>query len=187
MRHVMIDIETLGVTPDAAILAIGACAFDPETGDVGDTFYAGIELSYAIKNRRIDADTLAWWLKQSEAARNAAFFQGTYTLREALEALTAWLPSPAVVWGNGSGFDITLLENAYLQVGLLVPWNYRNVRDMRTIVALEAVGKDEIPPVGTAHNALDDAIWQATYVSKALYQVKLALAHKDYCDTSEIR
>ncbi|ENC2501576.1 TPA: 3'-5' exoribonuclease, partial [Escherichia coli] len=38
MNHLMIDTETLGNGPDAAIFAIGAVFFDPFTGKLGKQF-----------------------------------------------------------------------------------------------------------------------------------------------------
>ena len=42
--HLMIDLETLATTPDAAILTIGACTFDPKGSEICTQFYERIEL-----------------------------------------------------------------------------------------------------------------------------------------------
>lgn len=34
MNNLMIDLETLSTQPDAAIVSIGACTFDPDTGEI---------------------------------------------------------------------------------------------------------------------------------------------------------
>jgi len=34
MKHVMLDLETLATTPDAAVIQCAACRFDPDTGEV---------------------------------------------------------------------------------------------------------------------------------------------------------
>ena len=54
--HVMIDLETMGTTPESAIVSIGAVMFDPRTGKVGKaetkySFYA--ELDWDFQNRFI--------------------------------------------------------------------------------------------------------------------------------------
>ncbi|EJZ2263968.1 3'-5' exoribonuclease [Escherichia albertii] len=36
--HMMIDLETMGKNPDAAVISIGAIFFDPQTGDIGPEF-----------------------------------------------------------------------------------------------------------------------------------------------------
>ena len=38
MRHVMIDLETLGVVPGCVVLQIGAVCFDPNGGELGEKF-----------------------------------------------------------------------------------------------------------------------------------------------------
>ena len=40
--RVMLDIETLGTDPGAAVLSIGACRFDTAAGKPEDTFEASI-------------------------------------------------------------------------------------------------------------------------------------------------
>lgn len=48
MKHVMLDLETMGSGPRAAIVAIGACCFEPETGRIGETFYQAIDLESSV-------------------------------------------------------------------------------------------------------------------------------------------
>ncbi|EER9151029.1 exonuclease, partial [Escherichia coli] len=73
------------------------------------------------------------------------------------------------VWGNGANFDNTILRRSYERQGIPCPWRYSNDRDVRTIVELgKAVDFDArtaIPFEGERHNALDDARYQAKYVS----------------------
>ena len=40
MNNLMIDLETMGKNKDAPIVSIGAVFFTPETGDIGQEFYA---------------------------------------------------------------------------------------------------------------------------------------------------
>lgn len=66
--RVMVDIETLGVEPGAAIVSIGAVRFGP--GGLGETFERSIDLkSCEFRGLQIDAETLEWWLNQGEVAR----------------------------------------------------------------------------------------------------------------------
>ena len=65
------------------------------------------------------------------------------------------------VWGNGSSFDIAILEYWYNKLGLCIPWNFWNVRDLRTIVEVAGIDKRSIPFEGEQHNALDDAKHEA--------------------------
>lgn len=58
MLDVMLDLETMGNGPRAAIVAIGAVEFDPKTRTVGDRFYQTVDLATAVKmGGEIDAST----------------------------------------------------------------------------------------------------------------------------------
>ncbi|HHL5718033.1 TPA: 3'-5' exoribonuclease [Escherichia coli] len=73
------------------------------------------------------------------------------------------------VWGNGANFDNTILRRSYERQGIPCPWRYYNDRDVRTIVelgkAIDFDARTAIPFEGERHNALDDARYQAKYVS----------------------
>lgn len=166
-NHVMIDLETMGKTPESAIVSIGAVVFDPRTGKIGKeysgmTFYA--ELDWDFQDRLIDPDTEAWWKKQSEQAREA--LHGIDDLEDVLKGLAVWLPRDAKVWGNGSIFDIAMLEHAYRELDIPVPWKFWNVRDCRTIKDLyeSSRGGWNGKIGGEAHNSLQDALYQAQYI-----------------------
>lgn len=166
-ENVMIDIETMGTGHNAAVIAIGAVRFDPDTGDIDpDAFYMKIDKYDADKHGVIDLSTLEWWDRQSEEARIEAF-SGAATTYYAANALSEWLNISDKVWGNGACFDITVLESMFKSVNCLIPWKFWNVRDCRTVEAMAygLVGKGDIERKGTHHNALDDAIYQASYIS----------------------
>jgi len=43
-NHVMIDLETMGITPDSAVVSIGAVVFDPRFNHVSSkTFYRELD------------------------------------------------------------------------------------------------------------------------------------------------
>ncbi len=73
------------------------------------------------------------------------------------------------VWGNGANFDNTILRRSYERQEIPCPWRYYNDRDVRTIVelgkAIDFDARTAIPFEGERHNALDDARYQAKYVS----------------------
>ena len=69
MNNLMIDLETMGKNKDAPIVSIGAVFFTPETGDIGQEFYAVVSLESAMEQGATpDGDTILWWLKQSPEA-----------------------------------------------------------------------------------------------------------------------
>lgn len=180
MNHVMLDLETMGQGNNAAIVAIGAVFFEPTTGEIGDTFYRKIDLESAAQYGEIDPNTVLFWLKQSDEARAEITSNDTVELKHAIVDFSVWLHAKCerinnrVVWGNGSSFDNVILSNAFKAVGYEKPWAFWNDRDVRTVVELGRTlkgfdPKRDMPFTGTAHNALDDAIHQAKYVS-AIYK-----------------
>ncbi len=172
MYDVMIDLETLGLRQDAAFVSVGACMFDPDTGRIGEIFYNVVDWDDALCTRTVSGSTLKWWMQRSEAAKKAIAVEGR-PVSAVLRSLTSWfkLSNGVRVWSNGATFDISMLENAYAGDE---PWQFWNVRDVRTIcdLASHLVSKKDIQLEGTQHNALDDAIHQATYVSKMWQALK---------------
>lgn len=168
---VMLDLETMGTRPTAAIVAIGAVAFDVPTATVHSKFYTPVSLESAVAaGCDMDASTVLWWMKQSDAAR-AAFSGGGMQLVGALHAFSDWLsglapPDDVQVWGNGAGFDNVLLASAYRIAGVPRPWKHWNDRCYRTVKAMYPAV--ELVRVGTHHNALDDAESQAKHLMAML-------------------
>ena len=77
-------------------------------------------------------------------------------------------PENIIVWSNGSSFDISILQTALQKYNIKEPWYYRNIRDVRTVVSLFPVIKNEHIFKGTLHNAIDDCINQIEYLTKTL-------------------
>ncbi len=173
--HMMIDLETMGKNPDAAVISIGAIFFDPQTGDIGPEFSKTIDLDTA--GGVIDRDAVKWWLKQSREAQSA-ILADEIPLDDALLQLREFIDENSgeffvQVWGNGTSFDNVILRRSYERQGIPCPWRYHNDRDVRTIVELGKTiyfdARTVIPFEGVRHNALDDARHQAKYVS-AIWQ-----------------
>ncbi|EEW1523564.1 3'-5' exoribonuclease domain-containing protein [Escherichia coli] len=182
--HLMIDLETMGKNPDAPIISIGAIFFNPQTGDMGPEFSKTIDLETA--GGVIDRDTIKWWLKQSREAQSA-IMTDEIPLDDALLQLREFIDENSgeffvQVWGNGANFDNTILRRSYERQGIPCPWRYYNDRDVRTIVelgkAIDFDARTAIPFEGERHNALDDARYQAKYVS-AIWQ-KLIPSQADF-------
>ncbi|ENB5231799.1 exonuclease, partial [Escherichia coli] len=182
--HLMIDIETMGKNPNAAIISIGAIFFDPQTGDMGPEFSKTIDLDTA--GGVIDRDVIKWWLKQSREAQSA-ILTDEIPLDDALLQLREFIAENSgeffvQVWGNGANFDNVILRRSYERQGIPCPWHYHNDRDVRTIVelgkAIDFDARTAIPFEGERHNALDDARYQAKYVS-AIWQ-KLIPSQADF-------
>lgn len=182
MNHVMIDIETMGTNPNAPIASIGAVFFNPKTGELGEQFYCRVDFENDMLNGAMpDGGTIKWWLRQPSEARAELIRDDATPIWGAVSDLSDWLTDNAEslktlkVWANSPSFDCTILKSAFERIGIDIPWNYWNERDVRTIkeVSLAVTGFSRgIENIGVKHNALDDAISQVALVSAVMSQLK---------------
>ena len=176
MFEIMLDLETMGTGPNAAIVAIGAAAFCPhERRVLGNSFYMPVSLASSVRDGGVmDAGTVQWWLQQGPEAR--ALFgkeSGATQINVALIEFSMWAanvagtdPKKVKVWGNGADFDNVILASAYKRALLDQPWGTFNNRCYRTIKSLYPEVKMERS--GTYHHARDDAISQAEHLCRIL-------------------
>jgi DNA polymerase III alpha subunit (gram-positive type) len=185
MNNLSVDIETFGTNTDSQILSIGACLFDPATGAIGNTFNRIVKLDPNI-NVLATPDTIKFWLMQAATNEKAVELIGKCTgaiatnvqvldLASILQRLSNFIASyvsgDVIVWANGTKFDIGMIEYNYRKHAIEIPWRYNSDRCMRTL--RQYAGPIDIDFEGTAHDALDDAIWQAKYISAALAKLNL--------------
>lgn len=182
MRNLMIDVETMSKQPDAAIVSIGAVFFEPLTGELGARFYRTINLDSAVAaGGRTDEETIQWWAEQSPAAREAIVRDAhpiNAVLGEFADFVRSNSPVKPFVWGNGASFDNVIVRGAFERIGEECPWPFWNDRDVRTIVHIGREAgfdpKRDMPFEGEAHNAIDDTVHQAKYVSAIWQRIFMA-------------
>ena len=174
-HHLMIVLKTMGTSPDAPIISIGAIFYDPQTGDMGPEFSKTIDLETA--GGVIDRGAIKYWCKQSREAQSA-IMTDEIPLDDALLQLREFIDENSgeffvQIWGKEANFNNVILRRSYERQGIPCPWSYYNDRDVRTIVelgkAIDFDARTAIPFEGERHNALDDARYQAKYVS-AIWQ-----------------
>lgn len=192
LRHVMVDLETLGTGPNACIVSIGAVRFDPNQNVVStagpDTFYRVVNLVRTPRTELgdMDASTVLWWMRQEDDARaqlQLACESKDYenVLCNVLEAFESWLESCGCTektksewrfWANDPDFDMVVLKSAFVRVfgeDNQLPWSFRGCRSMRTMRELATEFHLKAPEDhivrGVQHHALDDAIYQAQVVT----------------------
>lgn len=163
-NRVMVDIETLGLDPGAAILSIGAVRFD--TAGLGQEYYRNVDLkSCEAAGLEIDAGTLDWWLSQDEEVQDV--LTGGIELEAVLREFShEYYGHADEIWANSPSFDCDILAAAYEAVGQDTPWHYSDERCCRTLFSLPMA--PEIDREGDHHNALDDAKHQARVASATL-------------------
>lgn len=172
---ISIDLETLGHRGDAAILSIGAAAFNRKTGAIGPTGYWPVMLEDALKHGRVTAGTLRFWMGIKDNKAKFVFDDPTATpLYVALRGLNDFVraqPAGVKVWGNGSHFDISILEHAHDSIGtegFVEEWKFWDVRDMRTALDMSGLDKSKMKFEGAPHHARDDAVHQAKVIAACL-------------------
>ncbi len=176
--HYVVDLETMGTGPKAAIVSIGCVRV--EQGQIAVPFYERVDLQSSIAaGGEVDASTMQWWLQQSAEARaevNGSL--GALDLNTALHLLAQFMadgratPDKILVWGNGSSFDNVILRSAFERSWGKAPWQFWNDRDMRTLLAIFPEAKKAVDFVGTKHHALDDALHEARQLCLALALMK---------------
>lgn len=170
---VVIDIETLGTKQDAKIIGIGAVLVQGTKilGTKAPLVFHEVISSRAGTNARrmASGSTVEFWSQQSPELQ-MLYRTGTMHLTEALQKLSRWMKHAQEVyapngvikpWGNGSVFDISILEHASNQCIIDMPWAFWDIRDLRTAIDESGLDKDTVPFSGIKHHALDDAFHEA--------------------------
>lgn len=169
-KHLMLDMETLAVSPAAMVLSLGAVHFDPLGQGHLNQLYFKINLEdQEALNREIDPNTIDWWGTQPIDVREEAFNeQGRIPLQDAMEQFHKFAWGCDAFWSHGATFDLVIIENLYKQLGKGLPWNYWQLRDTRTLFDL---GFSPSMPQESKHDALQDAIRQAIGVQNIYRQI----------------
>lgn len=167
LNHVVIDIETLGVTPGSYITTISANVLgSEEVLNISNIIY-GKELSPTL-----EYDTVKWWLTKAPKEAQEFLFEGDpVDIGEALDCLSLYLKenSPFVLWGNSPDFDMGHLGYWYSKLGKEIPWKYYQLRDIRTIKSfLDEETVKAIDAKYTKHISAEDVLIEGEYLKSFL-------------------
>lgn len=193
-ENFMIDLETLALSPDAVVVDISVIPFDfNERKKFDDLVEQGKRLKLSIDSqkddRTLDADTLAWWMKQPEEARkHLEPSDNDLTVGQAVQQLHGFLlksginPQTAKGWCRGTDFDFPIINSMLRQVYgdsyknylLCKYWNQRDVRTaLDSYAELAGVKKVLLPEQYiegfVAHDSLHDC-------AKAIIELRYARA-----------
>ena len=166
-NEVMIDIETLGTSPNSVILTIGAVVFDARGTGIHERLSLRPDIAEQVElGRIVDHDTLDWWEKQSEdAIEEASSDRDRVPFLDVMVELHKFCSNRKAIWANGICFDIGILENAFRELNMIPPWDFWTVRDARTVY--EVCGVSIKDGHTTSHKAVEDAEHQAIVVQRA--------------------
>lgn len=163
----MIDIETLDTKSSAVVIQIAAVVFNyTDKGKIEIVDELDIKLPVApqlVSTRTISLDTIKFWLNSGEQQQllgellsNPVKYNYSHALVEFVEFCIDHKPSE--FWSQGPTFDSIILEDMLSNEGLVTPWKFYQVRDLRTVQ--EFVGHDDksraMKKANSNHNALDD-------------------------------
>ena len=184
MKHVMLDIETLGRKAGCPVLSIGAVVFDPyNPAPSPSAYHIGLHVKLnlfdsLLNGFEVDQETLKWWKEQDPVAQ----FQAQSDAREVLSALEdlenffhqiSEDKDEIQVWCQGANFDFPILAEYYDRLKIPTPWQFWMVRDTRTVYEICGFDPKSMARVNIYHNALDDAVHQVKCVQKAIEKAGL--------------
>lgn len=165
--HIVVDTETLALTPNAAVVEIAGHVLGKE-----EWFYLLINpATYQAGAFVTNPETVAWHEKRDPTYQALLESSGEHPTAAASSFVT-WLyamedkyQARTVIWTRGTDFDIPVLSNFLKFFGHKLPWHYRNVRDIRTLGAMFP----EIKVVLGDHTALGDVRAAATYMNQLAF------------------
>ena len=173
---IMIDIESFDVEPTAVIISIGYVIFDPlEQGDMGGEQI--VVNPDTQKNRSTSWDTIKFHLGLPQEAHKYLLRGEEVHLKIALRHLAHHIGvhKPERVWANFVCFDIGVLENAYRQCGLPIPWEFHQIHDTKTLYRFCGITKEDKAAAlkalgGEAHTPLTDCRVQVKLLQQCYFQ-----------------
>ena len=120
---------------------------------------------------QVNADTVMWWMKQSDEARKSLSSSEAITIQMAIHQLGVFIENcggkaNCQVWGNSARFDLGILSDACNKISVNIPWDFRNERCVRTLVSFLPEIKNMAKFNGVAHNAIADCHFQIKYCSE---------------------
>lgn len=164
-NEIMVDLETMGTSPCAPVISIGAVSFTDTA--INATFKRNVALRSTLDAGAVpDAGAIEFWLKQPKNVIDL-WLEDSKPLIDALADFSRWFKEchGDGLWGNGATFDNVILRNAYKSVNMVPPWHYRQDMCYRTVKALFVPPefKPKLEDAGSRvhHDSLSDAIYQA--------------------------
>jgi len=183
-QNFSLDIEAAGTTPGSVVFSIGIANDKTE-----EELYVVLPFTIQMQNHLTsDKRTMIWHEKDNpewpalQAQLEEKNDTGLAGLGEALELVIQYFNDeareayPRRVWMKSPSFDGVMLRELFTTVGYELPWEFREERDVRTIMALakEFAALYDFPDYSeNAHDALADAKHQLAVVKYCREQLGL--------------
>lgn len=150
--NITFDLETCALCPTAAVMSIGAVAWNADAEDNPFTdgfsndycFYRHVDLrSSFVDGFTFDSKTSEWWATQDDGAKKALLEYDDVPLHPIADVIEDFVyfiqyiqeemsAKEVKLWSQGSDFDIAILKNICRKYGIEEPVSYKNFRDHRT-------------------------------------------------------
>lgn len=160
--HLVIDIETLDITPNARILEVGCVIFT--CSDIGTCISEYVYYAAVPHDGGTESATTRKWHEDNTQCLNS---RGTpVSSINSVATYLELLGDIDYVWCWGLDFDIPILRNSCARNGSVflpqVPYSkFRCLRSVAEFLGVKRIGK-------VSHNALDDAVQQADVLKECL-------------------
>lgn len=173
-QHIMVDLETTGVSPDRNhLIQIAAVRFNLQTQEYDPNLFE-VCLSPTANFRCWDEPTRQWWHDPERQPLLDKIIENGISPAIALDAFNIWLgenPPPLVFWGNRNGFDYMFLQSYFKDFGKQFKFDFWNSKDLLSYTEglFNGAGKPffrkkDLAFVGEKHNAKDDVLHQLKYL-----------------------
>ena len=151
---VTFDFETCSLQPTAAVMRVGAVAWDRTAKDipfnlplapgVQTEFYQHVDLRSAfLDGFTFDQSTANWWAQQNDEAKEALLENDIIPLQPLKEVVANLFDMivrlakalgvyEVYLWAQGTDFDVAILRNIAYKYNIPIPIKHTNYRDHRT-------------------------------------------------------
>lgn len=170
-NHIMIRVTALDSRPTAAIAAIAAVAFNPETGATTDQMYCPVDIeSSQREGGTIGASTVQYWLRQSAEARTELLSDVSLDLREALARLNLFVLRQGEfgncpVWFKSLDNDASIIYSAMASTGIAPAWQYAHAHHVSTLLEFIPPARYSVYYDCASVSLLDDALHQVHLIT----------------------
>lgn len=170
-NSIMLDLETLNTTPDAAVLSIGAV----DINNLNNSFHGIIDMNDAVRYGTVGASTVKFWMQEALSGSPAAkeIVNEGHDAWEVVQNFIIWVQTvqysnphnlpPFRIWCKYAAFDFPIITNLVDRMGCTLPWAYYEQYCATTIFKLTPDVFDDEP---NQHSAVGDAINQARRLIK---------------------
>lgn len=170
MKDLMIDIETMSSSSNAAMIQLAGVYFDRNTGETGEEFCKNVSLQDCLDcGFEKSEDTEKWWAEQRQDILHD-ILSNANPAEEVLKEFAEFASKAKFVWSHAT-FDFVIVQN-YLIKFNLKRMPFRGAMDIRTLIELSRLDLDKYDWTKKTHNAMDDCKFQISYCVDAINKLK---------------